>query len=672
MSKKILIFIPSLAKGLNVKFLILLLGGFFVCFNNVQAATLDEQVNFYVDTDYDALDRSQLPATLRVIGENIYFYVENDYWNKLNGSYRNSLRETLKDLADDFDRVIYPKERAAFGSEWNPGIDGDQKITVLITQLVNSAGGYINTFDEYPRSQISNSNEREMIYLNTISIFSPKNKAFLAHEFQHLISFYQKTVLYGLEEEVWLNEARSEYAPTICGYNDIYSGSYLADRVDAFLDESSDSLTEWKNKVADYGVTSLFLHYLVDHYGLEILTQMTLNNQIGIASINQALADLDYTESFADIFADWAVANYLNDCQISDPSTGSENKYCYLNDNLTYYRLHTDYSASYSGFPNLIVSRSSSVKDWAPYWYRFRQGTAQSTERDTLKLEFVGSTFRGDFQVPYIVTDQNNQTTVQFIPLNNQQEGVVYIPNFTSLNKSVIMIPFNQYKKSGFGSNEPLSSFSFTASSVAATPPVISQLRPSSGSINGGLEVTIQGENLSTVNQIIFGQTIITDFEIINNQTISFISPAHSAGSVNIVLTNADGEQTTLANTFTYLSGYPEGSLIRASGDYKVYIIKNNYRRWIQSAEIFNAYGHLRWQDIIEVSPDELNNYQEAWLIRADGDRRVYEVNADGTKHWLNMTAEEFTISGRLWEMVYIINNFERNFYITGAEVMFE
>ena len=667
MSKKILIFIPSLAKGLNAKFLILLLGGFFVCFSNVQAATLDEQVNFYVDAGYDALDRSQLPATLRVIGENIYFYVENDYWNKLNGPYRNSLRETLEDLADEFDRVIYPKERAAFGSEWNPGIDDDKRITVLITQLVNDAGGYFNTFNEYPRSQISNSNEREMIYLNTASIFSPKNRAFLAHEFQHLISFYQKTILHNLEEEVWLNEARSEYAPTICGYNDIYSGSYLADRVDAFLDESSDSLTEWKNKVADYGVTGLFLHYLVDHYGLGILTRMTLNDQVGIASINQALADLGYVESFADIFADWAVANYLNDCQVAP-----ENNYCYLNENLNYYRLHTDYSASYSGFPNLIVSRSSSVKDWAPYWYRFRQGTAQSTERDTLKLEFVGSTFQGDFRVPYIVTDQNNQTTVQFIPLDNQQEGVVYIPNFTSLNKSVIMIPFNQYKKSGFGSNEPLSSFSFTASSVAATPPMINQLLPSSGSINGGLEITIQGENLSTVNQIIFGQTIITDFEVINTQTIKFVNPAHLAGPVDIILTNTDGEKTTLANAFTYSKSYPEGSLIRASGDYKVYIIKNNYRRWIQSAEIFNAYGHLRWQDIIEVSPDELNSYHQAWLIRADGDKRVYEVNADGTKHWLNMTAKEFTISGRFWEMVYIINTFERDFYITGAEVMFE
>lgn len=651
---------------LNTKFLILLSGGFFVCLTGVQAADLDEQVNFYVDADYDVLDRSQLPATLRVIGEHIYFYVENAYWDELNNTYRNSLRETLEDLADEFDQVIYPKERAAFGSEWNPGIDNDKRITVLITQLVSDAGGYFNTHDGYSREQIPTSNEREMIYLNTLSIFSQKNKAFLAHEFQHLISFYQKTVLHNLEEEVWLNEARSEYAPTICGYNDVYSGSYLADRVDAFLDEPSDSLTEWKNKVADYGVASLFLHYLVDRYGLEILTRMTLNNQIGIASINQALADLGYAESFADIFADWAVANYLNDCQVAP-----ENNYCYLNDNLTYYRLHTDYSASYSGFPNLIVSRSSSVKDWSPRWYRFRQGTVKSTERDTLKLEFVGSTFQGDFQVPYVVTDQNNQTTVQFIPLDSQQEGVVYIPNFTSLNKSIIMIPFNQYKKSGFGSNEPLSSFSFTASSVAATPPVISQLSPNSGSTSGGLALTIQGENLSTVNQIIFGQTIITDFEIVNTQTIQFVSPAHSVGSVNIVLTNTDGEQTILANAFTYSQSYAEGSLIRASGDYKVYIIKNNYRRWIQSAEIFNAYGHLRWEDIIEVSPEELNSYQEAWLIRADGDRRVYEVNADGTKHWLNMTAEEFTISGRLWEMVYIINTFERDFYQTGAGVMF-
>jgi len=647
--------------------ILLILGGFFILAGGVQAASLGEQVNFYVDSDYDATGRSQLSATLQTIGQNIYFYVEDDYWQLLNKANQNKLKGILENLADEFDQVIYPKERAVFGSEWNPGIDNDKRITVLVTQLVKNAGGYINTYDEYPQSQIPNSNQREMIYLNTLSIADANNKAYLAHEFQHLITFYQKTVLYGLEEEVWLNEARSEYAPTVCGYNDVYSGSYLASRVDTFLDEPSDSLTEWKNKSSDYGAASLFLHYLADHYGQEILTRMILNNQVGLASIEQALADLEHPETFSDVFANWAIANYLNDCQISPG-----NKYCYLNAHLTYQRLHVDYSASYSGFPNLIVSRSSSVKDWAPYWYQFRQGTPQATDRDTLKLEFNGSTSQGDFQVPYIVFDQDYQPAVQFISLDNQQQGTIYIPNFTSQNKSVVLIPINQYKKSGFGGNEPTSLFSFTASSVAATPPIVNGLSPNSGPVNGGLAITVQGENLSSVSRIIFGQAEITDFDIIDDQTITFIAPAHSAGPVDITLFNSDGEQNSLASAFTYLNVYPEGSLVRARGDYRVYIVKDGYRRWIQSAEIFNAYGHLRWENVIEISLEELNNYQEAWLIRADNDSRVYEVNADGTKHWLNMTAEEFVISGHFWEMVYIVNSFERDFYWTGFDVLFQ
>lgn len=649
-----------------------ILGGFFVCLNIAQAATLGEQVNFYVDASYDISGRSQISATLRVIGEKIYFYVENDYYRGLNLSRKKALEENLKDLANEFDNVIYPKERAVFGSEWSPGIDGDKRITVLVTQLVNQAGGYFNTYDEYPRSKFDNSNEREMIYLNTAAVFDSNRAAYLAHEFQHLISFYQKVVLYGIEEEVWLNEARSEYAPTVCGYNNPYQGSYLANRVDTFLDNPEDSLTEWRNKTDDYGVANLFLHYLVGHYGKEILTRMTLNDKVGIESINKALADLGYSETFSDVFSDWAIANYLNDCQAA-----SSDKYCYLNDDLNYSRLHVDYSSSYSGFPNLIVSRSSVVKDWSSHWYRFRQGTVIPTERDTLKLEFVGQTSRANFRVPYVVIGQDGQTKVQFINLENKK-GVAYIPNFTSLNKTVVMIPINQYKKEGFTSNEPSVAFTFTASSVEATPPIIEYLNPSNGSINGGYQITVKGENLSDISRIIFGQTEITDFKIIDEGTIIFTAPAHLAGSIDIFLESSSGEGTVLADAFTYLTAGGEvgslsdGSLVRAVGDYRVYIIKGNYKRWIQSAEIFDHYGHLKWEDIIEVSPEELAQYQDAWLIRAANDFRVYEVNGDGTKHWLNMTAEEFTASGRLWDMVYIVNSFERDFYQTGADILFQ
>lgn len=643
-----------------------IIGGFFIFLSPVQAAVLGEQVNFYVDSFYDLTHRSQVAAVLRTIGNNIYFYVETDYWNKLDEAKKALFQQSLNDLANEFDNVIYPKERAVFGSEWSPGIDNDKRISVLATQLKSEAGGYINVYDEYLQTESPSSNQREMIYLNTTRIIDPKNKAFLAHEFQHLITFYQKTILFGKEEDVWLNEARSEYAVTLCGYNDIYLNSYLSTRVDTFLLQPSDSLSEWQNNEGDYGTANLFIHYLVDRYGPQILTRMTLNDKVGIDSIEQALTDLGKTEKFSDIFADWSIANYLNNCQVAPA-----NKYCYLNKNLTYERLHLGYTASYSGFPNLIISRSGAVKDWSAHWYQFRQGLAVPTERDTLKLDFIGSNNNGDFLVPYIITDQNNQTTVQFIPLSNQN-GSAYIPNFTSQNKSVVMIPFNQYKKSGFSDNEPLTGFSFTAASVSGLPPVIRGISPESGSKNGGIEATIRGENLSSVVRITLAGNAVSVFNIISDSEIKFIVPASSVdGPADLVLINKDGLYASLVRGFTYKALYPDGSLIRASGDYKVYVVKGSYRRWIQSQEIFKFYPHFNWQSVIEVAPVERDSYQEAWLIRAANDFRVYEVNADRTKHWLNMTAEEFSQSGRQWDMVYIVNSSERDFYRTGAEVFY-
>lgn len=638
--------------------------GIFICFGAAQAVTLGESVVFNVDPMYDSSGRESLTATLKVVSDYAYFYVDNDYWNSLNGSKRSLFLNTLINLANEFDTVIYPKERAVFGSERSPGIDGDKKITILISQLVDDAGGYLNTFDGYGKELAPTSNEREMLYLNAVVMMDSKAKAFLAHEFQHLISFYQKTILYGLEEDVWLNEARSEYAVTLCGYNDNYTNSYLSDRVDSFLDYPEDSLTEWKNNMSDYGVASLFFHYLVDHYGTKIITSMILNDKTGIASIDQSLKDLNYSETFSDIFANWVITNYVNDCKLGDD-------YCYKNKNLTYERLHTEYSASYSGFPDLIVSRSSAVGNWSPRWYRFRQGTVVPTDNDILKLEFDGSGQNADFNVPYIVMDQS-QTTVQFMSLDKNQKGTIYIPNFTSLNKLIVIAPFNQYKKSNFSQDEPLTPFTFTASSIKGMPISINSVVPNSGAANGGSDIIVKGNNLLSAKKIVFGEKAITDFSIIDDQTIGFTIPPHQAGKIDIRVIDNEDNESVLANSFNYLDSYPEGSLIRAKGDTKVYIIKGGYKRWIQHQDIFNMYGHLSWNDIIDVEPEVLNQYQDAWLIRAANDQRVYEVNADGTKHWLNMTAEEFTISGHRWDMVYVVNNFERNFYRTGSHILFQ
>ena len=117
-----------------------------------------------------------------------------------------------------------------------------------------------------------------------------------------------------------------------------------------------------------------------------------------------------------------------------------------------------------------------------------------------------------------------------------------------------------------------------------------------------------------------------------------------------------------------------DGDLIRARGDVDVYIVKlvgeKKFKRLILNPEIFNQYGHLKWENIKEVSPALLNEYATSDLVRALNDLKVYKLfpNGDiGEKRWIK-TADDFVNSGFDWEAIYQINNFERDYYLNGQD----
>jgi hypothetical protein len=116
-------------------------------------------------------------------------------------------------------------------------------------------------------------------------------------------------------------------------------------------------------------------------------------------------------------------------------------------------------------------------------------------------------------------------------------------------------------------------------------------------------------------------------------------------------------------------SSIKDGDLIRAKGDYRVYIVKGNYKRHVISSDIFSFYGHLGWSSIKEVSAYDIAQYKDSNFVRADGDKKVYEIDENGQKHWLDITGEEFVTLGHDWESVYVINNAERDFYVLGTDV---
>ncbi|KAJ5222534.1 uncharacterized protein N7469_008774 [Penicillium citrinum] len=82
--------------------------------------------------------------------------------------------------------------------------------------------------------------------------------------------------------------------------------------------------------------------------------------------------------------------------------------------------------------------------------------------------------------------------------------------------------------------------------------PIISQVIPSSGPIAGGTSVTIVGTNFSNPTSVTFGGTNGT-ITASTSTTISVISPAHVAGSAQVVVTTGAGSSTQPA-TFTYVT----------------------------------------------------------------------------------------------------------------------
>ncbi|HDZ54324.1 hypothetical protein LCGC14_0509930 [marine sediment metagenome] len=419
----------------------------------VSAISLGEKTDFFVDPTYDLSQREKISATLERIGQRAYFYIDEQWWETLNYQEKQEINQALRNLDYEFYYKIYPILTSNFGSEWKPGIDKVATITILIHPMIKEAGGYFNSSDEYPRLQISTSNEREMVYLNANHITESLAKSYLAHEFTHLITFNQKERIYGVKEEVWLNEARAEYTSTLVGYDSEYEGSNLQRRVDIFLEKPTDSITEWQNKKADYGAINLFTQYLVDHYGVEILADSLKSENIGIESLNEALEKNGFEEDFSQIFTDWTIAVLANDCSLGE-------KYCYKNKNLKDLRIIPSINfLPLRGESTLGVNQTT--KNWSGNWFKFIGG-----KEGILKIEFIGNP-ENLFKIPYLSKNIPGEYSLDFFQLDEYQRGEILVSGFGTEINSVTIIPTVQSKISGFLDQEPAFPFFWSASTIA-------------------------------------------------------------------------------------------------------------------------------------------------------------------------------------------------------------
>lgn len=121
--------------------------------------------------------------------------------------------------------------------------------------------------------------------------------------------------------------------------------------------------------------------------------------------------------------------------------------------------------------------------------------------------------------------------------------------------------------------------------------------------------------------------------------------------------------------------GLREGDLIRAVNDPDIYIVNDHgYKRLFLNPVIFGFYGHLKWENVREVSPATRDTFITSGYFRncENGDVKVHaaEITGEdvGVFHWLNMTAEGVLAEDADFsKKVFCINNSEYNWYGKSA-----
>ncbi|MGD8622283.1 MAG: immune inhibitor A [Anaerolineales bacterium] len=256
----------------------------------------------------DTISHFQLEAELIYSRPHIYFWIQDGVKYDL---------EDVQALVDTFEDEIYPTTRAFFGSEWSPGVDGDEHLYILYARNLGSAtAGYFSPSDELSPLAHEYSNAHEMFYLSADVVDLGEQYAYsvLAHEFQHMIHWNLDR-----NEQSWINEGFSELSAHLSGY-DVGGWDY------AYADNPDIALTEWPtNGGTHYGQAFLYVTYFLDRFGSEATQAVAAHIDNGLDSIDTTLRDLGILDPISgeqvsadDVHKDWIIAMYLQDPEVGD------------------------------------------------------------------------------------------------------------------------------------------------------------------------------------------------------------------------------------------------------------------------------------------------------------------------------------------------------------------
>ena len=93
----------------------------------------------------------------------------------------------------------------------------------------------------------------------------------------------------------------------------------------------------------------------------------------------------------------------------------------------------------------------------------------------------------------------------------------------------------------------------FPQSYTCLDTPVIYEVKPSSGAVTGGTEVTIKGDYFKEGAMVKVGDEMSSQVTVHNSRTISAVTAISSPGAADVIVFNRDGLSYNLAGGFNFI-----------------------------------------------------------------------------------------------------------------------
>jgi len=190
--------------------------------------------------------------------------------------------------------------------------------------------GYFWSKDNYLATSLAGSNERLMFYIDSVysaaydgtsweitDTYPSEMVGTLAHEFQHMVYFYQKSVKsLPLDDTTHLNEMLSMTTEDLLTNNLEINGPYSY--LSAITYGTNYSLVDWYGITVNYGLNLSFGGYVMRNFGgPQLLRKIQHSGQGDYGAITKAVNELGYSHDSGqkwdidDLLAGWAAANLL-------------------------------------------------------------------------------------------------------------------------------------------------------------------------------------------------------------------------------------------------------------------------------------------------------------------------------------------------------------------------